>query len=177
MARRTGYDVDADGQIDKTPGPERPFRSEKAERGKERGDLAQRLVDLRDLSVVELDAQLREAVLHAKSISQPKARARQMKYIARLLRGADVEAIEETLGGDGPLTPEQEAHFARLERWRSKMIDDDGAIDAFVQDFPEADRQRLRQEVRAVRKALGTDREARARKQLYQLLRRESEGA
>ena len=80
MARKTGFDVDADGQIDRSD-LEEPL---------DRGGhdiprieaLIPRLIEVRDLEVIELSEPLRDAILEVRRITKKSARLR----VARALQ-------------------------------------------------------------------------------------------
>jgi ribosome-associated protein len=71
--------------------------------------LGQRLVAMREreLDGLPLDESLRDALDEARRLTSHGARARQLQYIGKLMRGADVDAIEATLAA------REEAHNAR----------------------------------------------------------------
>lgn len=61
--------------------------------------LGQRLVEMReqDMEGLPLDESLRDALSEARRLTSRGALARQYQYIGKLMRGADVEAIEAAL--------------------------------------------------------------------------------
>lgn len=71
--------------------------------------LGERLVDMResDLADLPLDESLRDAIATARRITSRGARARQLQYIGKLMRAADMGAIEAALAA------REDAHRAR----------------------------------------------------------------
>lgn len=171
MARKTGFDVDEEGQIDKAPTTVRKTRKDHVAEGEAIAKLTKRILAVRDVEALPLSASFLEAVLHYRGISSPKARGRQQRRLNRMLRSEDLEAIEEAISGGGANSEAHERHLRDLERWRSRLLDEgDPAIAAFVDAHPQVDRQQLRQAVRKARVAQG-EKQAKAAKALFRLLR------
>ena len=72
-------------------------------------EAGERLVDMResDLADLPLEESLREAIATARRITSRGARARQLQYIGKLMRAADMGAIEAALAA------REDAHRAR----------------------------------------------------------------
>ena len=87
---------------------------------------------------------LREAVLEAQRFKKHEAIRRQLQYIGRIMRDIDAGPILEQLNAMEAPTRKQTAVFHVAERWRQALIEDPEKIDEFVQQFPDADPQRLR---------------------------------
>ncbi len=110
------------------------------------------------------DAQV-EAILHLARLGPQSAHRRQMLRVQKLLRDADLEAIEASLAGYQADAPAQRT----AERWRDRLIEHgDEALRAYLDEHPRADRQRLRALIRQARGQGGAAKKA-ARK-LYQAL-------
>ena len=82
------------------------------------------------------------------------ARVRQRRYVARQLRERDVEAIAHAVALFDPTSPESQARQVLIERWRERMLGEggDGVVEEFLARYADAERQPLRQKVRAARK-------------------------
>jgi len=162
---KDGYAVE-DGQIDRSVQP-RKTRSERRRETSGSDALASELVSLpaEELARIPLSDVLRDAVDHARGIRRHAARRRQLAYLSKLLRAADTEPIRDALEAevDG-------SAFDALERWRTRILTDGAdAIEAFLDEHPSGDRQRLRQLARNATRT--DDKGTRARRQLFQLLR------
>jgi len=46
---------------------------------------------------------------------------------------------------------EERARFAELERWRTRLLDDPAALDAFMAEHPHSDRAALARQIAAAR--------------------------
>lgn len=154
----------------------------RAERVKEDA-LARLAADLcklsqKKLEQLELGDEIVDAVGDARAITSAPARNRQLRQIRGLLRDVDwvqlrtrLDTLLETgmLPGAGA-TPADPVSDACLG-WTLRLVGEGQAgIDAFIAEFPRADRTHLRQLVRAVHKAEG-DRRLKAEKQLTAALR------
>lgn len=119
---------------------------------------------------VELPDALRDAIAVLDRIASFEARRRQMQYIGRLMRSVDADAIRAAIGRATGDSKEAVALMHRCERWRDRLLDDDGALTEFLAAYPQADAQRLRSTIRAARRerdAGGPPKHARA---LYRCL-------
>ncbi len=118
-------------------------------------DLGKDLVGLTAsiLNDVPLDDTLREAIMQARVMKHREGYRRQLQYIGKLMRSADIEAIEATIAKHQQKDVEQ-VHFLHLaEKWRDRLLDEgDKAVNEFLNDHPDADRQYLRQLLRAALK-------------------------
>lgn len=152
---------------------ERPTRSEIRGRGERSARLARDLMQMKDnaLAQIPLDEDLREEILHARSISSPIARRREERRLAGVLRDDDVEAIEEALSGQRDRDREAAAGFTRVERWRDRLVSgDDGDVDAFVTEHA-PDPAALRELVDEARREKATGRPRGAGKRLFRYVR------
>jgi ribosome-associated protein len=108
-------------------------------------DLGEALVALapdkmRELALPE---RLADAIAQARKITRWEARRRQMQYIGRLMREVDPEPLRAQLArwSEGPLAERAQLH--RVEQWRTRLVADPSALDAFCAEAPDTDRARL----------------------------------
>ncbi len=136
--------------------------------------LGEQLVKLgpEQLKRIEMPEDLREAVLHATGLKRGEALRRQLQYIGALMRGADPEpirkAVEDLLGRQ-----RAEARlFQAVEAWRDRFLQgDDSSLEAFLERYPHADRQRLRQLVFNARKEIQANKPPKASRALFRTIR------
>ena len=135
--------------------------------------LGRRLVELNSeqLAAVALPEDLREAVEQARRITRHEARRRQLQYIGRLMRSVDPEAIREKLKAWDGVSTGETARLHRIERWRERLIEDDGALGALAGAHPGIDTQRLRALVRNTREERNAGRPPHAYRELFRALR------
>lgn len=128
------------------------------------------------LAKFPLPDNLRDALLAAQSLTRHGALRRQRQYIGKLMRKIDTTDIERQLA-DLEHGRSTAAHaFHQLERWRDRMIaEGDPALGEFLADYPEADRNRLRNAIRKAQTASDEQKSATARA-LFRLLREQLEG-
>lgn len=128
-----------------------------------------------------LEESLLLALLESQRLKSHEAKRRQLQYIGRLMRDADVEAIEKALDFNDPSSEVHLQLTVLCERWRAELIEDPDAVARFFDAFPQADRQHLRQLVRnAQQEAEQTAHEPHTstsqfkhRRKLFQVLREE----
>jgi ribosome-associated protein len=86
-------------------------------------------------------------------IRSHEGRRRHMQYVGKLIRKEDLTAIQGVFDAIEQEKEQRDHAFHRLEKWRDRMVDEgDDAVDLFMDDYPNADRQALRQLVRNARK-------------------------
>jgi ribosome-associated protein len=123
------------------------------------------------LGVMEIPAELRQAVLEAKRIKTHEARRRQMQYIGRVMRELDSAPIRERLAEIEGHSAQANARHRRLEIWRERLLGDDEALTLFAAEHPGADVQALRTLIRNARKEAANGKPPRASRELFRLLK------
>ena len=151
--------------------------------------LGKELMSLRSdlLAALELPEKLHDALHEAQRITDFEGKRRQIQFIGKLMRkltGDEVAAIEEALQvqRNGSATEKLALHQA--EHWRDRLLADDQALPAWLQQYPDTDIQQLRALIRQARKdapdahsaqvAQSTGqapRKSRAYRELFQLVR------
>ena len=124
------------------------------------------------LAELKLPDRLLDAVLAAQRISKFGALSRQLQYIGRLMHEVDAEAIAARLRTWMGASKEASAQLHRLERWRTRLLQDDAALEELAGSFPGCDTQRLRQLVRSARLEHAEGKPPRRSRALFQELRR-----
>jgi ribosome-associated protein len=118
-------------------------------------DLGEELMRLSrpQLETLDLPENLMEAVLVGQTITAHGGLLRQKKYIGKVLRSMDSGPILEGLSALRGESVDLIRLQHQSEMWRDRILGDgDGAVNAFVGEFPQADRQKLRQLLRDARK-------------------------
>ena len=136
--------------------------------------LGTELVDLSQdaLARFGLPEKLLEAINAARSIHQRGARKRQLQYIGRLMRDVDPDPIREQLDAIKGQSRQATARLHKIEQWRERMISEgDSAVNAFVEAYPHADRQQLRQLVRSAQKETLENKPPKAFRSLFKNIR------
>ncbi|MCW5622417.1 MAG: DUF615 domain-containing protein [Burkholderiales bacterium] len=141
----------------------------------DRQELGAALVELSETRLAELalPERLLDAILEAKRIAKFGALRRQLQYIGKLMRDAqlDVPAIEAQLEAWNGPSRQATAYLHLLERWRDRLLADDAALGELVQAFPDCDLQRVRALVRNARKEQAAAQAPASYRQLFQVLK------
>ena len=98
------------------------------------------------LAALPLGDRLRAAIAEAQKIASPPGRRRQVKFIGKLLRDTDLEALELAIRlQDQPHLEEVDRHHA-AENWRDRLLSGgDAAVAELLAEASNLDRQKLRQ--------------------------------
>jgi ribosome-associated protein len=135
--------------------------------------LGGRLVELprERLNALDLPEELRAAIVAAQSMGPSEARRRQLQYIGKLMRGIDPADIQARLAvWDGSSAAEVALQHA-LERWRTRLMDDDSALTELATAYPGCDTQHLRTLMRSARREYAEKRPPRSYRELFRALR------
>ncbi len=108
------------------------------------------------LDLLPLSEELRDAISLAQTTFKNEALRRQLQFIGKLMRKTDHEAISQAYAGLAE-TQNREARLLKVvERWRDELIaGDQTVLAAFLTQFPNAERQQLRQQVKAAQDERG----------------------
>ena len=135
--------------------------------------LGEKLVNLTkaNLTKVPLDDSLKDAIELAQRL-QKEARRRQLQYIGKLLRSIDAEPIREALEKIENKHNQQQAMLHKLEILRDELITKgDAALTDLLNEHPSADRQQLRNLIRAAQKEKEQNKPSKAYSEIYQILK------
>ena len=135
--------------------------------------LGEKLVNLTkaNLTKVPLDDSLKDAIELAQRL-QKEARRRQLQYIGKLLRSIDAEPIREALEKIENKHNQQQAMLHKLEILRDELVTKgDAALTDLLNEHPSADRQQLRNLIRAAQKEKEQNKPSKAYREIYQILR------
>ena len=135
--------------------------------------LGEKLVNLTkaNLTKVPLDDSLKDAIELAQRL-QKEARRRQLQYIGKLLRSIDAEPIREALEKIENKHNQQQAMLHKLEILRDELVEKgDAALTDLLNEHPSADRQQLRNLIRAAQKEKEQNKPSKAYREIYQILK------
>lgn len=135
--------------------------------------LGEKLVNLTkaNLTKVPLDDSLKDAIELAQRL-QKEARRRQLQYIGKLLRSIDAEPIREALEKIENKHNQQQAMLHKLEILRDELVaKGDVALTDLLNEHPSADRQQLRNLIRAAQKEKEQNKLSKAYREIYQILK------
>ena len=135
--------------------------------------LGEKLVNLTkaNLTKVPLDDSLKDAIELAQRL-QKEARRRQLQYIGKLLRSIDAEPIREALEKIENKHNQQQAMLHKLEILRDELVaKGDAVLTDLLNERPSADRQQLRNLIRAAQKEKEQNKPSKAYREIYQILK------
>jgi ribosome-associated protein len=123
---------------------------------------------------VPLPEHVAEALLEARRISNHEGKRRQMQYVGKVMRSldkAEVAAIRRVLDTFKGASRAETARLHLIERWRDRLLADDGAMTAFCTEHPDADVQALRTLVRNARREAQMQKPPRASREIFQMVK------
>jgi ribosome-associated protein len=130
------------------------------------------LLNQETLKRLGLPASLIAAIVEYKKITSRNAKHRQLQYIGRLMRELeDSNAIQKALLELEMKDNRANAIYHMLEAWREKLIRDDEEVTEFIKNYPDLDRQHLRQLIKNARNERDFGKPAGACKHLFRYLR------
>lgn len=141
-------------------------------------ELGEALITLKpsELNELKLPDVLHDAIKDAHKIRAHGALKRQKQFIGKLMRDIDVDDIQKQYDNILHKDDQHNAHFKRLEKWRDRIITEgDAALNELVTEFPQADRQHIRQLFRKARKEQEISKPPVAYRQIFKYLRDLSE--
>ncbi len=110
-------------------------------------EMGKQLVEMPEgkLQKFDLPENLKDAIYEARRLKSREAKRRHLQYIGKLMRISNTDVIQETLDMMDHQSQTYRQHFKQLEDWRDRIIQEgNGGIEAFIDDYPEGDRQQLR---------------------------------
>src|SRR5690606_12488272 len=139
--------------------------------------LGQQLVALTETQLAKLPVP--EALLphirDARRITSHIAHKRQMAFLAKQMRREDdevLDAIRDALDEKGDAARREVAAMHRVEAWRDRLLaEGDVALAELIEQYPDADRQGLRQLVRNTLEERKRNKPPRAFRELFRQLR------
>lgn len=126
------------------------------------------------LKKMGLPGELLDALLLFKKMDAGPAIRRQRQFIGKWMRQhedelAEIRVLIEEMEARAK---QQNLHFQKLERWRDRLIEEgDEALNALLEDFPQADRTLLRQHVRNAQKEIEQEKPPKSARAIFQYLR------
>lgn len=128
-----------------------PSRSQQRRDALEVLELARQLSEMTPQQVARLPVPegLISHIDDTRRIKSHGAHKRQLQFLAKQMRRETddtLEAIRDALDANGEAGRLETAMLHRAEAWRERLLDEgDAALGELLDDFPHADRQRLRQ--------------------------------
>lgn len=156
---------------------DKPDQASKTQRKKDMlalQKLGETLIELPEsqLAKISLPSDLLREIQLARSLTSRESRRRQLQYIGKIMRHLDAELIQKELKNIQLTNKEQTAEFHLTEKWRDRLIaEGDQAIKEFLDLYPLADRQQLRQLIRKAQHDIAKQTKTGGETQLFKYLR------
>ena len=128
------------------------------------------------LAKIEMPERLSDALLDAQRFTKHEARRRQMQFIGKLMREIDAAPLQAAMDEIKGVSAAANIRQHRLERLRTRLMEDEAVFAEVARDYPAADIQHLRQLRRNALKEALQNKPPRAYRELFRELR-ELEGA
>jgi ribosome-associated protein len=135
--------------------------------------LGEELVELKPsaLEKFPIPDDLAEAILSAQRFKN-EARRRQLQYIGRIMRTIDPEPIQAALDKYHNKHAQTTMALHKIEQLRDRVVaEGDEAVEAVLDRYPAADRQRLRQLARQAKKEKQGAKPPKASREIFQLIK------
>ena len=124
------------------------------------------------LATVPMPETLQDAVMLGRKMNKFGALNRQKQFIGKLMRQLDAEPIRDALAAIAQEGLVEKQLHKCTEDWRDRLLSDgSSALEGFLKEFPECDRQQLRQIIKAHDKATSEIVLTTERKKLYRFVR------
>ena len=139
-------------------------------------DLGEQLSEMTETEIkkLQLPKDLADAILLLKRMDRGPALKRQKLYIGKYLRQDEQLLIEikEKLAEIEVKKKQQNAHFHKLEKWRDRLVEEgDAALVEFLEFYPQADRQSLRQWIRNAQKEQKDSKPPKSSREIFKYLK------
>jgi ribosome-associated protein len=139
--------------------------------------LAEKLVALpaAQLARLPIPEELMPHIVETQRITSHIAHKRQLQFLAKQMRREEdevLEAIRDAMDEGGEAARRETALLHQAEQWRDRLLaDGDDALAALLEEFPTADRQKLRQLVRNATDERAKNKPPRAFRDLFREVR------
>lgn len=111
------------------------------------------------------------AVEETSRIRSHEGRRRHMQYVGKVMRREDLAGIQAAFDEFEQESARRDHAFHRLEKWRDRLIDDNEALEAFIAEYPDVDRQTLRQLIRNAHSERERGKPPASARKLFKLIR------
>lgn len=149
----------------------------KSQRKRDANDAQQLGKDILTLShdaqkSMDLPDNLSKALDDARRIRHNSALKRQLQYIGKLMRHIDIEPIQEKYLKLTNHYVNDVKGFHKLENWRDRLLSEgDKALEDLINEYPNTDRQHLRQLIRQSAKETKLNKPPKSAREIFKYLK------
>lgn len=136
-------------------------------------DLGQKLSELNPnrWSELPISEELHRALKENNRLTSMEAKRRHLNFIAKLIWHEKLEEIHAALDLLDPSSESYGRIQKQLEQWRERLVTDPQALNEFIDNYPQVDRQQLRNLIRNAQKEVASKAPSSHYKKLFQLLK------
>jgi ribosome-associated protein len=154
----------------------RPSKSSLKREAHEHQALGEALTTMPDsaLAATPMPEALRDALAQWRRTRSHEGKRRQMQYIGKLMRDADIEPIREAVAAARLGRAHDTLALHQVELWRTELVASDDALTRWMAEHPQTDLQPLRALIRNARKDAELppeQRHGRAWRELFQFIK------
>jgi len=123
------------------------------------------------LKRIDIPEHLRDALQEARRMTSHGAKRRQLQYVGKLMRDIEPEPIRAALANLRGESAVEVARMHRLERLRTRLLEDEKTLAEIAETFPGADLQHLRSLRRSALKEQESQKPPRSFRLIFQTLK------
>lgn len=118
---------------------------------------------------LSLSDEIIEAIIFYKEIKKNSAKRRQAQFLGKLLRDFDLSNVTQEMDTLKAFSKLQVKFEHEAELWRDKLINDQSALNEFINEF-QPDLTNLNQTINAARKEFQSDKKSKNYRNLYRII-------
>lgn len=118
---------------------------------------------------LSLSDEIIEAIIFYKDIKKNSAKRRQAQFLGKLLRDFDLSNVTQEMDTLKAFSRLQVKFEHEAELWRDKLINDQSALNEFINEF-QPDLTNLNQTINAARKEFQSDKKSKNYRNLYRII-------
>ena len=118
---------------------------------------------------LSLSDEIIEAIIFYKEIKKNSAKRRQAQFLGKLLRDFDLSNVTQEMDTLKAFSRLQVKFEHEAELWRDKLINDQSALNEFINEF-QPDLTNLNQTINAARKEFQSDKRSKNYRNLYRII-------
>jgi ribosome-associated protein len=118
---------------------------------------------------LSLSDEIIEAIIFYKEIKKNSAKRRQAQFLGKLLRDFDLSNVTQEMDTLKAFSRLQVKFEHEAELWRDKLINDQSALNEFINEF-QPDLTNLNQTINAARKEFQCDKKSKNYRNLYRII-------
>jgi len=127
-------------------------------------------LSMNKIELFEFPSNIFNAIVDLKKINSNSAKKRQVQFLGKLLREIDLSAAVLTMEGLKVSSQKEIQKNHIVEKWRDELISNNNSLKKFIDEFPNIDKQSLRQAIANAQKERNTSSPKYSR-QLYKILK------